>query len=360
MKSALTSLALLVLSTAAQAQHEDIFYHEVQMPESTHFAGKLIDTSDARGAVDLSGSIYEEHYGKRPGYRFVGNIMHNGRFWMGYVPRDQSDRTNFIREWFPLWGPLKLAHIMFLVYQKPEAPSLLVAEIPSLEDLENERFPESLEEPIELPELVVSVEARWAEHEDSRLRRYQPQWGLSLGPFVKSAYVNSIQIRSLQDKAAQSVIERRHHLQTLPLNISDIESSRLLMTAIDFAQERGMRVRYNLIWSNCANTAQHMLERAVPYRNSWDWLMDKVFPLSELFPPIFRFGLWRRGMLRDWQPGVPIELAPSFHRWLDDSGQLLTRQQLGDARNFSLGACARRLEMAAPGFRLPKYYRQNL
>lgn len=316
MQNSLWLSLLFVLLCAGQSFAMPIdFFHEAQMREGARHAGERLDTSMRRPVLDLTNHPIAKQVQFDPKtHQLVANIFHDQQFWMALVPRHSVQRLYFL---LAMFDPYPAAHSMLRFEFAPQLPVKLIAPIPTADEARAEVPVLHLrQQPIELNDLVLSIEATWA----------VGKGGYDLIEGLQGEFVNAFRMISVQERLRELAAgdadyitkghpERKKQVRQYLLNYNPLESQKVLAETIKTSEAFPYTKIYNTLLRNCTNLLADILIRAVPFTerddNSWHQelieqirtLANSMFHLGVILPIAAPYGFLWRG-LRDFNSRV--------------------------------------------------------
>jgi hypothetical protein len=295
--------------------------------------GRELDLSERRPVVDLSGTVFEQKYG-REGSHLIANFYHGGRFFIARLPKDGVKSINFQLNYFPPRIPvLKMyfaAHALLRFEMNPDQPIELVAEMPDELRLETLRAAsqqdrvnllpfETEATTIRLKNIGVSAEAQWTK--DDRHQAYDLVRG-ALGNFVQIIRFVSMQERFENFFAAGDPVTQ------IDFQVEDPDKrSAILLEAIKASQSDGIKKLYDTFWFNCTTRAFDIVQKVLG--NDLRLGFIRAF-IQRRIPTVAAFKAMALGGRRDDPMNLDLSLAGEAQAALDAhisrNGRLFTKQ----------------------------------
>lgn len=244
MKSLLFGLIFLV--TPAFASNLAETYHLSPVMPSGKYQGQKLNVKMKRAIAILNGSPYHHALEREAEHWLIANIYHNKKFYIAAVPK-RVKQVLFLTE--PFMGVL--AHSMLRFHF--DQPVRLLAEVPSLQEVAEGVVYKPLTEPVELKDLLMSVEATSPDgiNEFSAVESFFNTRGL----VFRFMSLTGLGVSRLQNGEAT--------IYQHPLNMSEREASRTLRQAFYTSDNLGMSQMYNTLFANCNKYCAGILDRSL-------------------------------------------------------------------------------------------------
>lgn len=298
----LLSLFLLLLSgLASWARPLTEVYHLTPTMPSGKYQGQRLNTTMKRAIAILNGSPLQAQLGVDDRYWLIANFYHNKRFHIAKVPKNSVRQVLFLSE--PFFGVLSHSMLRFQF----DEPIELLAEVPTVEEVQAGITHKPYAQPERLHDLMVSVEAT------------SPH-GIQEFAAVES-FFNSrglvFRVMSLTGLGVSRFLKRGSSVHQYPLDLSDREAARTLRNALKRSDEFGMSRMYNTLFANCNHFCVKVLNqtRTLAERErttlrrfvaSVQGLASNFVLFAQLNPALMRLGSGDRA--------VNMEHDPEFQR----------------------------------------------
>ena len=212
------------------------------VPEGPH-KGDAILTDTTRSITILNGTSLEKTYPLDPGDVLVGNIYHEGQFWVGRIRAGSVERMTFALSKFLGYTGHGMDRFVFA---KPVELLALIHSDGNAVELE------TLDKPVLLNDLFASYEVAFSEHGP---QGYDPKLGLH------KEYASVYRLLSAKERAFNYYYSGTLQDQWW-LNYNKKESNLALLETFVTAHTLGYSQMYNTITSNCIRCAMEIQERA--------------------------------------------------------------------------------------------------
>lgn len=284
----------MILVSFQSAADQDLFYHRAAVPAGW-FKGQKIDVSKKRAVVILEDTPYARIYGLEADSTLVGNVYHNGKFYVARIPKNSVQKTYFSSE--PFGGVF--AHSM-LHFEFPEEQSKqikLISEIPTEEEASQRKAGKEIQ-PIYLQDLLISAEVSMREGE-----------GL-FSPIRSFFHLNGMVYRviSLTGRGTKPYLEHKKKVFETALNLNKEESNKALESSLRTSHEAGMCTMYNTVAANCniyvfrllymarelLSDSHSLLENT---KGAILLLLNEAGVLTRVWPSLGKTGLFWRGFV---------------------------------------------------------------
>ncbi len=272
------------------------------------YKGQKLNVEAKRAIAILNGSELEKQLATDPKNWLIANVYHNKKFYLASIPKAAVENVMLLSE--PMFGVLMHSMLRFQFSE----PVRLLAEMPTVGDLAQGRMYHRLDEPIQLRDLMLSVEAT------------SPH-GIPEFSAVESFFnTRGLVFRwmSLTGLGVSRLLSGQATILQFPLNLTAREKARALRNALIKSDETGMAGMYNTIKANCNQYCFRILERTSPLSLRQREGLRKFIATSYIFaanfvsftsinPVLSRLGLtwsmWRRPEIKE----VPrLERDPEF------------------------------------------------
>lgn len=293
----------------AKETSDDPFYFNATIASGT-YKGQKINTTLKRAVSKLDGTQYQAGIEIPEGYNLIANFYHNKKFYLALIPKYGVEQVLFLSE--PFGGIFSHSMLRF----RMNKPIRLVAEVPNEEEFKAGVYARSLESPIELYDLIVSVEATSPPgiKEFSLLASFFSTRGLVM------------RVISLTGRGVSKLLKSQAHVVQMPLDLTRKEANRALRNALEQSEEWGMSHMYNTALKNCNSACFNLLEKAKSFfrngQNRYQYMLSsvqaiasRVVVFSKLYPPLARLGItWRSWRTHGAPDERNLEDDPEFHR----------------------------------------------
>jgi hypothetical protein len=214
------------------------FYSVAYMPAGP-LAGHRLDTSKLRGLVLLKSRAVPN--AAEPNYAFVGNVSHQGKFYVAKILIKAVQSVSFVYEKFT---DMPGGHADNVYHFDPKTPVELIYEITEANNFEGYEFTK-LSHPIKLTDLVLTAEAVSTVNDKPSL----VEGGLT-GQFAMAHRLTSVPERLINPVVVEG---RKTTVFNIPLDHGETIDS-FWNSVISFSKV-GMSKNYNLLTHSCITSA---------------------------------------------------------------------------------------------------------
>lgn len=236
-----------------------------KLMDENHY-GEELDLSTRRPVYDLTGTIFENKYGKA-GTKLFANFFHEGRFHIVRLPHNAVEKVHFQLSYFPplIGGRYIAAHSLIRFELTDAAPLEIVAPMPDEAQLaaltaasENDRLELLPDEQVgvTLKNVVISAEAQWVKND--RDGAYNLRRGKN------GAYIQIVRFVSMQDRWTEFYNSGNPASQ---IQLSTEKGDEILAEALKTSQSDALTKLYDTFWYNCTTIAFDIVERGAGIRD---------------------------------------------------------------------------------------------
>jgi hypothetical protein len=302
-------ILLSFVAMSAQALTDNPYYFGAKIPKGP-YKNQVINITLKRAVSTINNTRFQGDLVVPENYRLVANIFHNKKFYIGLVPNAGVEQVLFLSE--PFGGIFSHSMLRF----RMRKPVKLIAEVPTEEEFRNGVMNKPLETPIEIDDLIVSVEAT------------SPPGVKEFSTFASFFSTRGLAMRviSLTGRGVSKLLKAQAKVVQMPLDMSEREANRSLRNAFAVSEEWGMSQMYNTALKNCNSICFNLIESAKTYvkrnRDSQGRLVgyaqefaSRVVIFSKVYPPLARLGItWRSWRTRGAPDDRNLEDDPNFKR----------------------------------------------
>lgn len=276
------------------------YHFGARMPEGK-YQGQLLNIKERRPITKLNGSQLSSSFSVSSHEYLLANIYHNQEFYIGIVPRAAVKQVYFLSEPFAR----VFAHSM-LRFQL-DTPVRLVARQPSAEEWENGVPFHPLETPIELNDLILSVEA------------VAPPGIVEFSAWENLFRTRALVFRmiSLTGRGVRKYLSGNVRVKQIPIDLTERDANRAFRNAVETSHAFGLSQMYTTLFDNCNRHCFELLELSRPYvsHHNSDFanfvgtvqaIATKVIIFSKIYPVLAQFGLSWRGLIDERLSPMPL------------------------------------------------------
>lgn len=220
----------------------DRFDPQAKMPRGI-YQGQCINSCHQRSLRRLSAAEAAE-YGIEPEAIAVANVSHQNQFWVAKILPNSVAEVIYQLENFP--SPIPAAHTQLRFRFSPGSEVLLIPQIPG-----------SPQSPVQLKDLIFSVEA---------VAVVGGNFDLVAGFFDNFAI--AYRLVSLESRVQRMIIQDGHKVQQIQLNLTPTQRNQLLLNAITKSHQAGLTQMYNSLSRNCTTEVFRIIDQTIGYHRA--------------------------------------------------------------------------------------------
>ncbi len=267
------------------------------LPTHEDHYGEELDLSVRRPVVNVTNSSLSNTFAVG-GYSLIANFFYQGKFWLARIPTMGGVKNLYFQlVHFP--PEFIAAHSMLRFEMDENTPVYLVAEMPTLEQLEAPGFTwesvKALPNPIKIINFVMSAEAQWTKNDKKK------EYNLVRGN--RSAFIQIIRFAATEDRFREFY---QNGSPVTQYKLDDYGIASVLAKAIERSERDGISRIYSTWNYNCTTIAFDIYQDATGKKDDRIGFirkgLDKKVPV---FSPtqIERFG---------GEKGIGMHLDPSL------------------------------------------------
>jgi hypothetical protein len=226
---------------AMSSKSLNLFYENALMPDGP-FKGQKLDAATNRSAVLMDDFKNRKTLENHENYYLVGNFFHHGKLYIARIPKRGIEKMSLVNDYFTTKN--LAAHVMVMYEYSVDNPVELIAEIPTVENLNRGVIDYPIYPRIKLHKILFSAEAVPLVGSEFSIKR-------GLNEELAIAY----RFMSLSARMDSTKNKNRGRFEVLEIVSSDFYRANSLKRALTMADSHKMNSMYDTLDNNCVNSA---------------------------------------------------------------------------------------------------------